>query len=254
MDKTVMSKLISEGPLLISTREIMGDDVLNELKCKIVAAIEKGYLVNEESTHVLILTGSHGNEAGHSVLTDIELHDEQLYIGDCLRVGLKPIISQKLSVSKHNIPDILKKMEKLNPLHFGNSFLSDDAISKITFKVTNIAYYHQNKKKLIKDIKIFSPKVLALAWCYSMKSDVAMVLREEGMLARMIIEHDMREISKKPNAKLDDNQAKIIEKIANEKPQNIILWGSSGTGKTLLIAQALSMKISQYLRQKLISK
>ena len=39
---------------------------------KILGAVEKGYLANQESTRVLILSGSHGGgDSGHSGLTDI---------------------------------------------------------------------------------------------------------------------------------------------------------------------------------------
>ena len=65
----------------------------------------------------------------------------------------------------------------------------------------------------------------------------------------MVIEHDLRKICKNPNAKLDKKQSEIIEKVANEKPQNVILWGSSGTGKTILLTQALGMKFSHFKKQ-----
>ena len=96
--------------------------------------------------------------------------------------------------------------------------------------------------------------MLALAWCYSMKSDVSLALRQNGILARMVIEHDLREICNNPNVKLDDRQAEIIEKVANERPQNVILWGSSGTGKTILLAQALGIKASNFKRQNIKMK
>ena len=65
----------------------------------------------------------------------------------------------------------------------------------------------------------------------------------------MVIEHDLRKICKNPNAKLDKKQSEIIEKVANEKPQNVILWGSSGTGKTILLSQALGMKFSHFKKK-----
>ena len=73
------------------------------------------------------------------------------------RVGLKPITKprldiKKLPVNKDTIPDIMKKLNKLNPMFFPNSYLSDDSISKMTFQVTNIAYYHKNEDKLVEDI------------------------------------------------------------------------------------------------------
>ena len=92
--------------------------------------------------------------------------------------------------------------------------------------------------------------MLALAWCHSIKSDVSLALRQNGILAKMVIEHDLREICKNPNAKLDEKQSEIIEKVVNEKPQNVILFGSSGTGKTILLTQALGMKFSHFKKQK----
>ena len=65
----------------------------------------------------------------------------------------------------------------------------------------------------------------------------------------MVIEHDLRQICKNPNAKLDEKQSEIIEKMVNENPQNMILWGSSGTGKTILLTQALGMKFSHFKKQ-----
>ena len=38
----------------------------------------------------------------------------------------------------------------------------------------------------------------------------------------------------------------IIENVAKNLPKNILIWGSSGTGKTLLLTQILGIKISYY--------
>ena len=313
--------VVSEGPIMISTTEVKGDFVMGQLRDKIVEAIKNGYLKNEESTRVLILSGSHGDGvSGHSGLTDIEKlkdasdnHDGditiQFYEGDCMRAGVRPVKPrldiQKLPLMKESIPDITK-IKKLNPLFFQNSYLCDDNISKITFQVTSIAYYHKNEEKLIKDIKRFNPKVLALAWCFSINGDVSLALRQEGVFARMVMEHDMREITKNPNAQLDDDQGAIIESIVefNNKPfqfitpirletikdprrilsstnelsdnatvstfqtptptppplpppeppsknqsagstSNLFIWGHSGTGKTLLLSEALKIKFSR---------
>ena len=65
--------VVSEGPILISTTEVKGDFVMGELRNKIVEAINKGQLANEEGTRVLILSGSHGDDdTGHSGLTNID--------------------------------------------------------------------------------------------------------------------------------------------------------------------------------------
>ena len=65
--------VVSEGPILISTTEVKGDYVMGQLRNKIVEAINKGQLANEEGTRVLILSGSHGDDdTGHSGLTNID--------------------------------------------------------------------------------------------------------------------------------------------------------------------------------------
>ena len=167
MAESDISKLVLEGPILISTTAIEGDEVMSHLRLKIVESIKEGHLENAESTRVLVLSGSHGEEDGHSGLTDINrLKDPNdtdegsvtttFYENDCQRVGLKPIKPRldikKLPVNKDTIPDIMKKVEKLNLMFFPNSYLSDDAISTIRYQVTNIAYYHENEEKLIDDI------------------------------------------------------------------------------------------------------
>ena len=160
-------KLVLEGPILISTTAIEGDEVMSYLRFKLVESIKEGHLENAESTRVLVLSGSHGDEDGHSGLTDIsQLKDTndiiqgsvttRFYENDCVRVGLKPVKPRldikKLPVNKDTIPDIMKKSEKLNLNLHQNSYLCDDAINKITFQVTNIAYYHKNEENLIDDI------------------------------------------------------------------------------------------------------
>ena len=45
---------------------------------------------------------------------------------------------------------------------------------------------------------------------------------------------------------LDPVQKRIVEQFAEEQFKNVLLWGSSGTGKTLLLSQLLSMKVSHF--------
>ena len=53
----------------------------------------------------------------------------------------------------------MKKLGYLNLRFFPNSYLADDSISKMTFQVTNIAYYHKNEDKLVTDILRFLIRV-----------------------------------------------------------------------------------------------
>ena len=167
-----------------------------------------------------------------------------------MRAGLRPVKPKvdimKLPFPEDKIPDIMH-MKKLNPQFFKNSYLSDPEISKITFQVVNIAFYHKLGGRLVEDIKRFDPKVLALAWCFSINGDVSMALRGEGVFARMVMEHDLREIIQNPDAKLDQDQSWLVQEMADRTskpgPQNVFLTGYSGTGKTIFVCEALKMKL-----------
>ena len=74
------------------------------LQGKIKEAVEMGCLTNEESTKVLILSGSHGNEDGYSALSDItqlkDLNDSDegsvtttFYENDCQRQAFLNFLS-----------------------------------------------------------------------------------------------------------------------------------------------------------------
>ena len=65
---------------------------------------------------------------------------------------------------------------------------------------------------------------------------------------------DRAELTEGKYVVLDDKQKEIVERMANEQPQNLILWGSSGTGKTILLTQALGIKASYFKRQNIETK
>ena len=51
-------------------------------------------------------------------------------------------------------------------------------------------------------------------------------------------------------AVLDGIQKEFINNFASNVTRNVFLYGNTGSGKTLLLAQALSMKISHYRKEK----
>ena len=54
-----------------------------------------------------------------------------------------------------------------------------------------------------------------LAFCYSVNSDVSMLLRRCGLFSMMVLSHDLKMLTKNPKAKLNENQRKLLEKIGN---------------------------------------
>ena len=65
----------------------------------------------------------------------------------------------------------------------------------------------------------------------------------------MTLGEDRAQITESRHVELDERQKEFIRTVAELKPRNIFLWGSHGAGKTLLLVEALLMKISQYRRE-----
>ena len=61
----------------------------------------------------------------------------------------------------------------------------------------------------------FKPDFLMLGWCYSRDSDVAMMLRRHAFFSKMIINHDLRIITKNPKAELNEIQWNLLKLIGN---------------------------------------
>ena len=55
-----------------------------------------------------------------------------------------------------------------------------------------------------------------LAFCYSLNSDVSMLLRRCGLFSIMVLSHDLKLLTKNPMAKLNENQRKLLEKIGRQ--------------------------------------
>ena len=266
---TRSENLTSEGPILLSTTEVRGDNVMAELGAKLRNEVAKGNIANRSTTQVLIISGSHGNpDMGDSGLTSLDkLRDSKdlenggqeggvtlgFYERDCMSVGVKPDkprpIIANLPIPEDQIPDITEPMKTMNLKRFRNSYLNDDKLCHMTFKVIHVGHYHKHEEKLVADIKKLNPKVLAITWCFSLNGDMAMALRKEGVFAQMVMEHDLKVITSNPEAKLDDDQNSLIKNIVDfdrkPGPRNLFLWGYSGTGKTLFITEALKIKMNK---------
>ena len=96
------------------------------------------------------------------------------------------------------------------------SFYTDPEVNQMTFQVLNAALYHKNIDKIVQDIATFAPDVIMIGWCYSQFGDLSLALRRSAQFSKMIITHDLREVTKKPTAKLDDVQEKLLNEIGIE--------------------------------------
>ena len=109
-----------------------------------------------------------------------------------------------------------------------------------------------NEATFINAVKKHNPTVIMLAFCYTNVSTINDVLRSSGIYTLMIMSKDRATITEDRCMALDPNQKKIIEEVTKFQPKNIFLWGSSGTGKTIILTEILKMKIIHY-KQKSIN-
>ena len=101
---------------------------------------------------------------------------------------------------------------------------------------------------LVKAIVACDPTFIILAICYSSVSVINDIFCSAGIYAALVMKEDRGVITERRCVIMDEDQEKIIQFVAQKNPKNIFLWGSSGTGKTLLLSQALTMKMSKYKR------
>ena len=127
--------------------------------------------------------------------------------------------------------------------------------NEISFILEDVSKHIKDGKldnlSLVKTVKTHGCTLLILAFCFTEMSELNDLFREYGIYSTMIMTQDRISITagKYVNIELDQGQKEIIEYVAENQPKNIFLWGSSGTGKTLLLAQVLGMKISHYFRK-----
>ena len=176
-------------------------------------------IIRKNNTRFLILTGTHGQVDGKLGRKDYNMFLDY----ECAIKGLKEYF--KDDINKYNIEIFLEDV--------GN-YVEASKISE---------------EKLVAAVKKYKPTVIGLAFCFTEKSEINDILRAAGIYSILIMSQDRAEITEGKYIFLDERQKEIIKRVSSENPQNVILWGSSGTGKTILLSQALGIKVSNLKRQ-----
>ena len=77
---------------------------------------------------------------------------------------------------------------------------------------------------MVQDIATFDPDVIMIGWCYSQFGDLSLALRRSAQFSKMIITHDLRVVTGKPTAKLDEVQERLLMDIGMGKFLGIIFF------------------------------
>ena len=177
----------------------------------------------KENTRLLVLAGVHGKEDGELGKNEIKGRE-------------------------NFVEDSKKQIERLK-----RDFKDDIEKRKMEFSVRDVGS-HRKRSELDSDafiaaLKEFQPTMILLAFCWSHKSELNDLLRAAGIYSTLILREDLAQISESRHVHLDKDQRNLVKKVAEEEPKNVFLWGTSGSGKTLLAAECLKMKVSQLWRQ-----
>ena len=177
-----------------------------------------------EGTRLQVLTGVHGLKNGEIGSRDVELFK------DC---------ENQIAIIKDRKEDEIKKGD-------------------ICFKVEDVGESNEgvrelDENKFIAAVKKFAPTVLVLAWCWSQQSELNDLLRAAGIYSALVLREELCQITKSRHVLLDEGQERLIRRIAETEPDGepswgLFLFGPSGTGKTILLAEGLEMRISQLRR------
>ena len=176
-----------------------------------------------ENTRLLVLAGVHGRQSGSLGANEDKV--KEAFVETSLRQT-----------------ELLKK-----------EFEEDIKRKNIVFSVKDVGA-HRNRSELDSDkfvsaVKEFRPTMILLAFCWSQKSELNNLLRAAGIYSTLILREDLAQITEDRHVHLDQSQERLISKVSEVNPKNVFVWGTSGSGKTLMLAEALRMKTSQRERE-----
>ena len=99
------------------------------------------------------------------------------------------------------------------------------------------------------------PVVLILASCWSYGGEISDILRSCGIYSTLRLLQDKGDLTEGQFFKLNSNQTNVLSTIAADqnkndpnhlRSKNVFLYGSHGTGKTILLSEIFMMRLAYY--------
>ena len=211
-----MAVTLRESVILMCPRGVNRSEVRSELLGQLKSLKNQNLIRNSPETRCILLSGSHGTKKfnNKSAISEIAMRDVEFYHQDCNSVGIVPcdyVEDEDLPLYVDQIPDITKIVRRSQPPP--HSFYADPEVNQMTFQVVDAGLYFRNMEKLIQDIAAYNPDVIMIGWCYSQFGDLSLALRMSAQFSKMIITHDLRVITGKPSAKLDNLQEELLHEV-----------------------------------------
>ena len=201
-------------------------------------------------TEFIVVCGVHGAPGGEMLEADEDFwydyeamfrwfHNEVRY-KRCAPRNAKPI--ELVEKRQYQMGTVVEISSIENPDYEGRYKL--DEKSKVAIKA-------QFERILIAK----KPVVLFLASCFSHGGEISDILRSCGIYSTIRLLEDKGEVTMGQFFKLDSNQTEILSTIASDHSQNdpihlssknVFLYGSHGTGKTILLSEIFMMRLAYY--------
>ena len=169
-------------------------------------------------THILVLYGIHGSKDGFMLK-----HDEALV--HTFNAGMSTV------KNKQKKDEIKEKNMTLEGLVIWSEL--DKNGKRVLADLTTIIEKSRKCHKLI------------LCFCYTTVNMANSFLRASGLYADLYMANELSEIHGKLIT-FDLVQKKFIQEYASKMPQNVLLAGHFGCGKTVVGTQFVSIKISEF--------
>ena len=201
-------------------------------------------------TEFMVVCGVHGAPGGEMLKADEDFrydyetmfrwfHNEKLY-KRCAPRKSQPF--ELVEKRQYHMGTVIEISSIEDPDHEGMYKLDENS---------KAALNTQFKKLLVTK----KPVVLFLASCFSHSGEISDILRSCGIYSTLRLVEEKGDLTVGKFFKLDSNQIDILSSVAVDHSQNgpnqlrsknVFLYGSHGTGKTILLSEIFMMRLAYY--------